>query len=357
MTKNKKSITINSVVSIICILMQTIKLKYTTTSIVFTIKSEHFEMRLINMLQNFQTVGEQVFILFVLIGVGFVCGKLKLLKQEAISCLTDLILTLITPAVIIQSFQREFEPALLYGLFLSIIAAIIVHIVNILLGRILIHDKDKSKERVLRFCIIFSNCGFMALPLQGALLGSLGIFYGAAFIAVFYGFAWSYGLILISGDKTNISFKQILFSPGIVGVILGLFFFLSSVKLPYALGKPLEYIASMNTPLPMLVIGYHLSNAKFTKYLNDFKFLFAIFIRLVLAPLLALAGMLLLGIKGDLMLSSMISASTPVAALATMFAYKYKQDAEISVSLVSVSTFISILTLPFIVGIAEFFAS
>lgn len=307
-------------------------------------------------MENIRVVADQVLILFVMIGVGYFCGKKKILSKEAISGITELVLLIITPSVVINSFQRDFEPNLMFGLLFVMLAAVFIHILNIVLAKLLQKEKDQGRERVMQFCIIFSNCGFMALPLQSAILGDLGVFYGAAYIAVFNIFSWSYGLLHMSNDKKNLSIKRMVCNPGVISVLIGLILFFGSVSLPKIISQPLKYISTMNTPLPMLVIGYHLSTASFIEYKKDIKFYLTLVLRLLIAPLLALAGLLLFGLKGDLLVSCIISAATPTAALAVMFAHRYGQDAKLAVSLVSATTICSIFTLPFVVGITQFFA-
>ena len=49
----------------------------------------------------------QVTILFILIGVGFILTKAKLLSPKGVTSMTDLVLYTVTPCVIVKSFVRE----------------------------------------------------------------------------------------------------------------------------------------------------------------------------------------------------------------------------------------------------------
>ena len=51
-----------------------------------------------------------------------------------------------------------------------------------------------------RMCVVFTNCGFMALPLLDALYGSYGIFLGSSFIVVNNLLLWSYGVAQLTHD-------------------------------------------------------------------------------------------------------------------------------------------------------------
>ena len=108
----------------------------------------------------------------------------------------------------------------------------------------------------------------MSLPLQKAILGDDGWFYGSIFVAVFNIFVWTHGLVSMSGDKKQLSFKKLVLNPGLIGVLLAIILFITGFKLPYIISQPVEYLAVLNTPLPMLIIGFYLSQADFKKAFN-----------------------------------------------------------------------------------------
>ena len=308
------------------------------------------------MLQSFQIVGLQVLILFILMAIGFTARKVKILTPEGIKCITELMLYVVTPCLFINSFQQEYNPALIKGFFIAAAAAIICHAIAIGLAILLIRDKDKARRSVLRFGVVFSNCGYMSLPLQQALLGKEAVFYGASYIAAFNIFLWTYGLALMCNGKERISVKKAILNPGTISVTVGLILFFLQVDLPDIIGKPIEYLAALNTPVPMMIIGYHMANLNFKKVLRTGNEYIMLVTRLIIMPLLIMGGMYLLGIRGTLLVSCVISASAPVAAMGTMYASKYGGAAEFSASSVAISTLISIVTMTLIVGVATFVA-
>lgn len=308
------------------------------------------------MLQSFQIVGLQVLILFVLIAVGFTARKVKILTPEGIKCITELMLYVVTPCLFINSFQQEYDPSLIKGFFIAAAAAIVCHLVAISLGILLIRDKDKARRSVFRFGIVFSNCGYMSLPLQQALLGKEAVFYGASYIAAFNIFLWTYGLALMCNGKERISVKKAILNPGTISVTVGLLLFFLQIDLPDIIGKPIEYLAALNTPVPMMIIGYHMANLNFKKVLRNKGEYIMLVTRLAVMPLLMLGVLYLAGIRGTLLISCVISASAPVAAMGTMYASKYGGEAELSASCVAISTLLSVVTMTLIVGFASFVA-
>ena len=298
----------------------------------------------------------QVVILFILIIIGTVLTKAKTLGENGVKNMTDVVLYTVTPCVIIKSFMREFEASAFKNLLISFLIAFLSHIGFIILSRILIRDKNQSNEAVLRFGTIFSNCGFMSIPLQQALLGDTGVFYGSSYIAIFQLFIWSYGILTMSGDRKYVSPKKLIINPGLIGLAIGLVIFLFSIHIPKIIAEPISYMSSLNTPLPMIIIGYHLAHSKLIDGLKSFKCLYAIFIKLFIFPLFTLGVMYICGVRGTLLVSSVISTSAPTAAMATMFSAKFNRNTSLSVNMVSLSTAFSLISMPIIITLAQYVA-
>ena len=301
----------------------------------------------------FSTVFSQVLVLFILILLGVIFAKTKLLKDSDVKAITDLVLYTVTPCVIIKSFVREFDKTLLKNLIISFVAVFVAHIIFILVTKLLLHSKTANRQKVLQFGVIFSNCGFMSIPLLQAVLCDDGVFYGSTYIAVFQLFVWSFGIFQMGG-KEFITPKKLIINPGLIGFAVALVIFLLQIPVPKVIFEPISYLAALNTPLPMIIIGYHLANSNLLSGIKDLNLLFASLIKLVILPLIAVFGFYLCGLRGTLPLALTICASAPTAAITTMFSTKFSRDTALSVRLVSVTTLLSIITMPLIVTLAEY---
>ncbi len=308
------------------------------------------------MLDSLRIVGTQVFILFILIMLGFFGGKKKMITKEGVKCINDIMLYLVTPCVIINAFQREYDPALLHSLLLSILAAVISHVVCYAAGFLFIHDKEEAAKRTKRFAIAYSNCGFMALPLLDALLGSEGVFYGAGYLTVFNILVWSYGQYTLGKGKDGFEIKKAFLNPGVIASIIGFIFFVTSFELPILVIEPIKYLAALNTPVPMLIIGYTISSFALKEQLKLKGEIIPIALRLIICPMLLLGILYLMGFRGTLLVATMISASAPVAAISTMFSIKYEGDVRLASKMVAVSSLFSIITMTLIVGFTRYIA-
>lgn len=303
----------------------------------------------------FLTVGQQVLILFVLIFVGYVLGKTRIIGDTGAKALSDVALLFATPCVIALSFEREFSWAVLRDLGVALLVGIAIHLIAVGLAQV-IYRKDTPRDRVLRLATALSNAGFMGLPLQQAVLGNQGVFYGAAYVTAFNLTLWSYGLLTMDRSTRRLSPRKMLLSPGIIGLVAGLIILVLPVELPALIRTPASHLAALNTPLPMLFTGYYLSKADLGKALRNRSYYAACAVRLILVPVVTVGLLYLIGIRGTLLASMAISASAPIAAAVSMFASKYEQDTETAVNLVVLSTVFSVITMPILVTLVQLIA-
>ena len=314
-------------------------------------------------MENFLLVFKQVAILFVLIGAGAVCRKTKLVDELSVKGMVNVLITIVTPSLIIECFQRPFESSMLVQFALAFAIAAAMHVFLIVLSRYT--AKGSARELpVLRVATVFSNAGFMGIPLEYAILGPKGVFYGIVYVTMFNLFMWTWGLSKMKEEGERSKEKgerskeegglKMLINPGTVGLLIGLPLFLFSITLPEIVKTPVKLMSELNTPLAMLVIGYYLAGADLKSVIRSHQAHLATFLRLVVSPLVLIAVFFCLQHYFDrtMMLALTIAASAPVGAMVTMFASKYDRDVDLSVALVSGSTIVSILTMPPIIALA-----
>ncbi len=305
------------------------------------------------MIQNFLTVAQNVLTLFILIAVGFACQKAKLLSDAAVKACANLVLYIATPCVIIKSCIREFDATLLRGFLIVLAVSLLTHLVLIVIATFCFRDKDEGRRRVLRFATVFSNAGYMGIPLQQAVLGDEGVFYCAAYVIMFNIVLWTYGVYNMSGNKKELSVKRLALNPGILGVLLGLVVFLVGVPVPPLVQDALGHLASLNTPVPMIIVGYYMAKTDLLAALKDGRSYLSMLLRLVAVPLLALGALYLCGVRGTVLVSLMICICAPVATACTMFSTRYERDTLLSVNLVSLSTLFAVVTMPLIIALTQ----
>ena len=286
--------------------------------------------------------------------------------------MADIVMYFVTPCVIINAFSSTmYAKDELLGILKNIgivaIVSVLMHIVMILAVYVVFRFKAEDRRRVMRFAAVFSNAGFIALPLAQALIDTPtcheGALYAAVFLAVFNIALWTWGLVDMSGEKSAMNYKKILFNPGIIGVVVGLFIFTSplymtfgetqGIRLPGLVTEALGAMSALNLPLPMLMVGFYLAKADLKAAFKDGWSYFCMALRLIAFPLATLAVLYLCGVRGNVLTVLVIGASAPVGATTTIFSAKFNRDTELSVRLVALSTILSMITMPLIVGLTQ----
>lgn len=310
------------------------------------------------MVESILIAAEQTAILFVLMGLGFVARRLGMLDAETIRKLSAIVVNYTTPAIIITAFQCPFDAAKLPGLGWAFLASAIAFAIAIAIERIFFLRGRDARGKALRWSVIFSNAGYMGLPLEYALFGADGIFYGVVPIAMWNLVGWTYGVSIFRPLEGGRDLVKGVFNPANVASVIALALFFLPWRLPNILASPIKMVGEMNTPLPMFVMGYFLGGANFGSVFCNIRVYGMLFSRHFAAPLLLVAALCLMPfIPLEQRLISVVPYAAPIGVLLTVFAVRYGGDAEYSTALVAVSTVFSIFTIPLVVGLAKLLLS
>ena len=305
-------------------------------------------------LENMRIAAEQVGVLYVMVIIGFICSKTGLYTEKAAKLCTDLLFYIITVAVITESFlEMEFNADTVRSFLIALICNFCMFFFAILITRFIFRSKTDVNEQVFRYAAIYGNCGYMALPLASAILGSEGVFYCSTGVIAFNVLVFTHGVKIMSKDEYKFSLKKLILNPGVIGTLIGFPLFISGVSLPTVLAKPVIYLSGMNTPLAMLIFGTYLANTDLKSMFKEKKIYITALIKLLVIPFAVTAVYRLCGLTGAILTSLTITAASPSANNTIMFAAKYDRDTGLASKTVSMVSVISIITLPVLIAFSQ----
>lgn len=308
------------------------------------------------MLESFLIVIEKVCVLFLLLLIGYFCGKKQALNDEAVKCLNSIILNLVIPCTVISGFQSDKASGLVGELLLCCGYSVVVIAVFFLLAFLFTRKLPEKERPIYALSCSLTNCSFMGYPLETAMIGPLGIFYGSGFVAVMNCYTFTLGYLFFTHDRKSISLKQVITRPAILSVLASLGLLIAKIRLPSVILTTVDYLASICVPIPMLIIGYHLSKVDLLKAVRNKRHCLYSVIRLLLLPLIALGVLLLLGAKGDVLMAAMIASSCPVATVVTILAGQLSNQESMAAELNALQTLCSMLTIPLLVTLTAIVA-
>ena len=179
------------------------------------------------------------------------------------------------------------------------------------------------------------------------------MFYIAASVALLNLFQWTYGVYIMADRKDAISARTIAKNPVVIAIVIGIALFLSRLPVPGIVTSTLGYIAGMNTPVAMILMGTYMAKLPWRKLL-DKRAYGCVLLRLVIIPAVVLLVFWALPISNqNVALAAYLAAATPVGANICVFAQQYDCDYEFSVVTVCLSTVLSIVTVPLMVSLAQ----
>lgn len=305
--------------------------------------------------------------MFLLAAFGAILKRKGILKEESRGIITDLVMYGLLPCNIINSFRMEFDLEILKRFALVLGISMSVQVVSYGLSRVLYNHKPDAVKRVLQYCTIVSNSGFLGLPIVEGVFGAEGMMYASVYIIPMRVMMWSAGIACFttSPDMKSVV-KKISVHPCIVAVYIGLGLMFLQVPLGIvygellqtagplsvviqtlvlALDKAVKSLGGCTTAITMILIGTMLADMKL-KDMVDLDALLISAVRLGLLPGILLAGCRIFGLDPLLAGICVLITGMPAGSTSAILAAKYGCDYMFATKCVVVSTLLSMLTIP-----------
>ena len=307
---------------------------------------------------GFTVPATQVAIMFGLMAVGWVAYRAHWLGTEALRGLTNLLLFLVAPSVTIQAFQRPFDAARLRTIGIVFVIDLVAFAITIAVARAIMNRRlvpDHAMRVALQFGTVYSNAGFIGIPLTQALLGSDGVFYAVTYIAAYAVYVWTHGISLFGHEHVRASMKlrRVVLNPGIISILIALPLYIFSVHIPSPASDVVGYLAAMNTPLSMIVVGVNLAALSLRSIFSDKFVWLGTLARNIIIPALFIVLLGFLPIDPVARMAILISVSTPVGAFLVIFSVRHDQDTQFATRLLCLSTLLCVITLPVALVVAS----
>lgn len=293
----------------------------------------------------FLTVMGKALTLFLMVAAGYAAGKKDLITDNGAKEMTSVLFYIVTPCLIVSSLQNTIGKVSAENIAAAGAMSIFAMAVCVAVGSLFFKKSLTERKKVFQFASIYSNCGFVGLPLAQAIMGDAGVAYASMFIVASNLFVWTHGLAQMSQTHGG-AWKRLLLNPGTIGIAAGIPLFIFSVRIPEILSYPIQSLADLNTPLAMIVIGTYISRVPLKKMFSDRDLYMVSFVRLLLIPAICLALMLPLHADKAVLSTVLILAGAPSAANSVMFAAQFGGDTELASKAVAITTIISVFTMP-----------
>lgn len=291
---------------------------------------------------------KQIVVMLVMMSVGVILYKIEAVDEKGIAQFSNLALYVATPCVVLRSLAIPFDAEKISTGGLVMVFFLVIFVLSVVIGRFGCGRAD----RVGTFAVVFSNSGFVGIPLIQGILGDEYVFFVTMTMVAGTITFWTYGVYLMSGDKSEVSIKKILTNPNLIAVVVGMVLFFAPIELPYVVAQVIGGMANMNTGLGMIILGATLGASNIGLMITDTRLYKAIALRLVAVPLACIPILMFMPVPFEVRMVMMIIAAAPAASATSMLALKYGGDYSYGTGLAIGTTLVSMLTMPLVLALA-----
>lgn len=301
-------------------------------------------------------------IMFLLILVGYVCRKTKMVDEHFGKGLANFVFNIVFPAVIINSMNISFDQNDLRNSLILVLISAGTMVVMFFLAKLinLATGKSDSLSRIITFGLMFPNFTFMAYPVMETLFPEKGLFYISMYTISTRIAIYILGSLIMKPKNKAVSrtglvkegFRSLL-TPPVLAIPVGLFLYFTGITLPVPIQETLTYLARTATPLGMVVSGIIIAEVPLKNLFGEARLYLLTFLRLIVVPVLVFFLLTPLRLDPIILKISVLFCALPVASSTSIFAVRFKADSTNAAGSVFLTTVFSIITVPICAYILE----
>lgn len=298
---------------------------------------------------------KQMLILFLIMLVGFVCRKKKIISNEGSKVLSAIVVNVANPALILsasinkESFVKGKE--LLFVALLSLgIYAFLLIVSKLVVLLLRVNSKEVGTYRVMT---VFSNIGFMGFPLISAVYGSDALLYASFFLIPYNVLIYTWGISAMTNDNqketsgNKIAWNKIM-NIGVIACIITIIIYLSQIRVPDFIESTITSISNLTAPLSMIVIGDSIALMDVKKLITDKKLIIFAIVKQIFIPIIGVLIIKSMNISFEMIGVCLVMLATPVGSMTAMLAQQYEGDYEFASKGVALTTLMSVATIPLV---------
>ena len=295
-----------------------------------------------------------ILVILGMILVGFIIGEKGWFDDKSRGLLAKFVTQVALPCYMLYTITQRFTAADLLKMLpaLRFPALSMVILLGIATGVARIFAVRQDRRGLFISMFFNSNTIFVGLPINQALFGDASIPYVLIYYMCNTTFFWTLGTYLIQRDgegeaqfDLKTSLKKV-FSPPLMGFLLGLVLVMLQIKLPAFLASDLQYLGNLTTPLSMIFIGLSVSHVGVKQLVLGKDQLLILLGRFLVAPLLMATIIYWVPLPNLMKQVFIIQSAMPVMTNAPVVARLYGADSDYAAVMVTETTLATMVVIP-----------
>ena len=289
---------------------------------------------------------QQMGVIIILVAIGIFLYGRKIIDNDVSKKLSAIVMDVCNPALILSSILSGNITATRHDLLEAMILGVAFYIGLALFGFVLplILGVKKDLRRFYNVMTVYTNVGFIGIPVARAILPENAILYVIVCNVMYCFLFYTHGITVLSNGKEKMNFKKI-FSPGTVMAIISLVVCWFKIKPPLIISNSVTHIGNATVFLSMALLGVSIARSDFLKGFKNFRIWLYILIRMIMLPVAMFFGLRALGFDKLLVLGFSLMAMMPIGNLPLIQSEKMGEDTELLSTAITVSTIASVVTI------------
>lgn len=299
------------------------------------------------------TVFFQMLALLIMIGAGYFMAKKGMMDSHTNTQMSKMIVNVFNPMLILSSAANSAGLVSLDTIGLVGIIALGMFAVFIAAGMVLspFFDRTPEQRKIFQEMFVFSNLGFIGIPVVSSILGEEYVVYVTEFLLIYTIVFYTYGVALMDGKFSLSSLKSML-NPGTVSGLTALLIIICGIQLPDFIKTAITYLGNVTSPMALVAVGFTLAHSDLKKIfcqprLYVFSAIKLLALPLVLLPLLKL-------VTGDNALISvcMVMFGMPIGNMPLILGTQKGMDGSTCSAAIILTTILCVFTIPVLLAVA-----
>lgn len=299
---------------------------------------------------TFFTVFFQMLALLIMIGAGYLVAKMGMMDAHTNNQMSDMIVNIFNPLLVFSSAANAVGTISTDDLALVGLIAVGMFVFFIVSGMILspFFEKDKQLRKIFQLMFVFSNVGFIGIPVVSSILGAEYVVYVTEFMIVYSIVFYTYGIALMDGKFSVSSLKSML-NPGMVFSLAAMVVIIFNIPIPEFIKTAVTYLGNVTSPMALIAVGFTLAFSDMKKIFGQPRLYVFAAVKLLILPLVMLPVLKLVTNDAALLPVCMIMFGMPIGNMPLILGNQRGIDVTACSAAIILTTVLCVFTVPVLI--------